>query len=124
MCFAGRLPAGDAVRAALDRADLFVLPSRTEGLPKALLEAQARGLPCLASDVGGIPELLPSEDLVPAGNVAALARKMREVLAAPQRRQAMAARNLAQAREYHANTLCVRRRAFYEAVRDAITRGK
>ena len=49
------------VREALDSAHLFVLPSLTEGLPRALLEAMARGLPAVATNVGGIPELLPAE---------------------------------------------------------------
>ncbi|MFQ5413455.1 MAG: glycosyltransferase, partial [Phycisphaerae bacterium] len=78
--FTGRLPPGKPIRDALDAADVFVLPSRTEGLPRAMLEAMARGLPCIGSAVGGIRELLPPDDLVPPGDVDALARKIVEVI--------------------------------------------
>jgi glycosyltransferase involved in cell wall biosynthesis len=111
------LPAGQAVRDELDAADLFVLPSRTEGLPRAMIEAMARGLPSLGSTVGGIPELLPPEDMVPPGDVTALARKIREVIVTPNRMQAMSERNLAKAQEYHADILQKRRHEFYSRIR-------
>lgn len=44
----------------LDSIDLYVQPSRQEGLPRALIEAMSRGLPCFAANTGGIPELLDS----------------------------------------------------------------
>jgi glycosyltransferase involved in cell wall biosynthesis len=117
--FAGRLPAGEAVRSELDRADLFVLASRTEGVPRAMIEAMARGLPCIGSTVGGIPELLPNEDLVPVGDARALARKIREVIIDPDRMTRMSAANLARARDYHASLLTDRRREFFVSVREA-----
>lgn len=120
--FTGELPNGEAVRSQLDRADLFVLPSRTEGLPRAMIEAMARGLPCIGSDVGGIPELLPSDDLVPADDVRALADKIRTVVLDPERRAQMAQRNLEKAREYQESALAERRRAFYQAVRERTER--
>ncbi len=115
--FRGMLPAGQAVRDELDAADLFVLPSRTEGLPRAMIEAMARGLPCIGSTVGGIPELLPAEDMVPPGDVSALAQKIREVILAPGRMQAMSERNLNKALEYHADILQKRRHEFYVQIR-------
>jgi glycosyltransferase involved in cell wall biosynthesis len=51
--FAGLLPPA-AIRAHLHAADLFVLPSRSEGMPLSLLEAMATGTACVAADVGGV----------------------------------------------------------------------
>ena len=45
----------------LDTIDIYVQPSNTEGLPRALIEAMSRGLPAFGSNVGGIPELLESQ---------------------------------------------------------------
>jgi L-malate glycosyltransferase len=116
--FLGQLAAGDAVQAQLDRADLFVLPSLTEGLPRAIIEAMARALPCIASNVGGIPELLSSEDLFTPGDVNALASKIKEVVTNPERMAQMSARNLATAQEYRDVVLKEQRIEFYRYVRD------
>jgi L-malate glycosyltransferase len=119
--FLGQLPAGEATREQLDRADLFVLPSRAEGLPRAMIEAMARGLPCIGSTAGGIPELLAPEDMVPPDDVAALARKIREVTSDPERMSRSSARNLERARLYHENALREPRNRFYQHVRETAT---
>jgi glycosyltransferase involved in cell wall biosynthesis len=64
-------------------ADVFVLPSHSEGVPNVLLEASACGTPCVATRVGGIPEISDRGDirLVPPADPAALAAAVRAVLA-------------------------------------------
>jgi glycosyltransferase involved in cell wall biosynthesis len=115
--FLGRLPAGAAVREQMDRADLLVLPSRAEALGQVIVEAMARGLPCIGSTAGGIPEMLPPEDLVPPDDIAALARKIREVVSDPHRMARMSARNLEKAREYHETPVNERRVSFCRSVK-------
>ena len=83
-----------------------------------MIEAMARALPCIGSAVGGIPELLPLEDLVPPGDAAALARKIREVVGDPGRMARMSARNLEKAKEYGEETLRTRRLEFYLQVKE------
>ena len=65
----------DDVPACLDAADIFVLPSRSEAFPNAVLEAMAAGLPIVASGVGGIVELIADNRtglLVPPDDPASL----------------------------------------------------
>ncbi len=66
--------------------DTFVLASVAEGMPRAILEAMAAGVPCIATEVGGIPEILPNRDLgrlVPARDSGALAAAMIELAQTP-----------------------------------------
>ena len=85
------------VAAILARCDLFVLSSIEEGMPNALLEAMAAGLPSVVTDVGGNAEALVDGQtgfLVPVGNPVALASRMIELLENPglRRAQSQAAR--------------------------------
>lgn len=69
----------EEVRDELYRASVFAFPSRSEGLGLALIEALAVGIPCVASDVGGIPEVISSPDvgcLVPPEDPDALAEEL------------------------------------------------
>lgn len=116
--FVGWVSAGEAVRRHLDQADLFVMPSHQEGLSRATIEAMARGLPCIATTVGGTGELLPDEDMVPSNDSGALASKIREVLTDPERMAHMAARNLERSRAYGRDALSKRWTEFYRYIRE------
>jgi glycosyltransferase involved in cell wall biosynthesis len=111
--FAGQVTAGEAVYRHLDASDIFVLASLTEGLPRAMIEAMGRGLPCIGSTVGGIPELLPERDMFPPGDIPALAAKIFEIARDPERRLEMARTNLARARGFRESVLRTHRMAFY-----------
>ena len=80
------------IRAHLDDASVFVLPSRSEGFSNALVEAMAAGLPVVATDVGGNAEAVEngaSGLIVPSEDVSALIEAITIILENPSRAQAM-----------------------------------
>jgi glycosyltransferase involved in cell wall biosynthesis len=81
----------DSVDACLRAADIFVLPSRAENQPVAILEAMARAVPVISSHVGAIPEQVMHGQtglLVPPGDAAALAQAIRTLVSSPETRRA------------------------------------
>ena len=80
--FAGAVPDPGRLLAG---ADLFIMSSTSEGLPVAILEAMAAGLPVIATRVGGVPELLSSREgwLCEPGRADSLAEVMLQAANAP-----------------------------------------
>lgn len=58
----GPINSKDLIRNEFNSADIFVFPSLYEGFPVALLEAVSSGLPCVGTEVGGIPDILINEE--------------------------------------------------------------
>lgn len=80
------------ISALLGETDIFVLPSYSEGLSNALMEAMASGCACIASDVGGNAFLIHngvSGFLFPVGDRAALAAHIKRLIEDPHKRRAM-----------------------------------
>ena len=111
--FLGAVP-HDKVFAILDDMDVYVQPSRLEGLPRAVVEAMGRALPAIGTRTGGIPELLPPERLYTPGDVRALAGMIAGMT--PEAMAEDARRNFAHAADYACDVLDARRSAFLRHV--------
>jgi glycosyltransferase involved in cell wall biosynthesis len=78
--------------------DIFAFPSLHEGLGSVLLEAMAAGCPVVASDVGGIPDIIQNEKtglLVVPGNIASLVNALESLIADPNKRMTLPKKALA-----------------------------
>lgn len=91
--FLGGVTNRDKVFDELRTADIFVLPSHTEGMPRALLEAMAVGLPCVATDVGGVPEILDPIARVRPRNPSLIAQVLEVFISDLNLRQSQGERN-------------------------------
>lgn len=118
-----RLPGwSDEARGSLPTFDVFVLPSRYEGLPLSIVEAMLAGLPVVATAVGSVAEAV--EDgvtgfVVPPGDRAALVAALRKLLDDPELRLALGEAGRARARrEFTARAMAAR----YERLYDEIVR--
>src|SRR3989344_3869295 len=77
------------IRELLSASDIFLLPSLWEGMPNVLLEAMAAGIPSIATNVGGVSEVVTNEEkgyLVPAQDARAIARTLSLLLQNPELR--------------------------------------
>ena len=109
--FHGPLPHSE-VLSFMDDMDIYVQPSKQEGLPRATIEAMSRGCLCLGSRVAGIPELLEPEYLFSKGSVSEITEILRGVTFETLLSQAK--RNFNKAKEYDCDVLNERRRLFLE----------
>lgn len=112
--FTGLLPSSNDVRDVLLKGDIFIFPTKAEGLPRAVIEAMAVGLPCLSTPVNGIPELLPQEYLFDPNNVDGFTGKLIDLINNPNKMETMSKVNIEKAKEYSYEILSKRRKLFYE----------
>jgi glycosyltransferase involved in cell wall biosynthesis len=97
--------------------DMFVLPSNREGIGSILLDAMDRGLPVIASRVGGVPDIVHDDDngiLIEAGHVGQLRKAVLALRVDPARRRLLGERGREFATRFTADAMAQKYRAIYD----------
>lgn len=108
--FLGSLP-HENVFEYLDNIDIYIQPSKTEGLPRALIEAMSRACPSFGSNTGGIPELLNKEYTFYVGSDNQICDLLKNL--DKERMIKLARMNFMKAKEYDRKLLDEKRDTFY-----------
>lgn len=110
----GQLP-HDKVFTWLDDLDAYIQPSRQEGLPRSMIEAMSRGLPCYGARTAGIPELLDSNFLFSNSKteIDEIVALLLETYNNKDTQMKQAERNYKEALKYQRNILVERRTKFF-----------
>ena len=114
----GVLSSGEKIFSFLDYLDIYVHPSKQEGLPRAVIEAMHRACPVLASSVGGTPELLSEEFLHRPGDYKMLKSQILRVYESENLRKLMGRRNYEMAQDYLNLRLEDQRSIFWTKVKE------
>lgn len=112
--YRGSLPAYE-MKSFYDSLDIYIQPSKQEGLPRSLIEAMSRGVPCLASNIAGNPELLGKRFLFKKGSPEKIAERINGLAQTNlQQLERISKSNFIKSnREYNMRVLNERREAFY-----------
>ncbi|MHC1770860.1 MAG: glycosyltransferase [Flexilinea sp.] len=99
----------------LSESDIFILPSIYEGLPLSILEAMASGLPVIASNVGGIPDIVKENGiLVSVNDVNGLIKAAQKLIDSPIIRQEMSFCSLALVKQFDISIIAEQYSKLYE----------
>lgn len=95
-----------------EKVEVYIQPSKQEGLPRALIEALSRGIPSLGSSVAGIPELLEESHLFKAGDVNQIVDRLKKFT--KEERLKAVNKNYEKSLEYTRDVLNERRNKFFD----------
>ena len=116
--FLGNISNRSKVMQELRKADIFVLPSSSEGLPRSIIEAMANSLPCVASNVDGIPELLDDEYLSEYDDVNRFVQIIERFLNDDDLIRSVGRKNYLKAKKYSYDVVSKRRKEFYKKIKE------
>lgn len=102
----------------LKKSDLMVFPSKSEGLPRVIIEAMAMGLPCISTNVGGTPELLGEDVLFHPTDTKGIANKIIQIINDPDLYRLLSKINFEKSLEYESGTLKKRRDQHYNYLKN------
>lgn len=118
--FLGSLPPGEPIMHWLDSIDLCLQPSKTEGQGRSIIEGMSRGCPVVASNVGGIPELLDPEFVVEPGDIQGLAKACANLLFDESTRKRESIRNWSESHRFNETDIEDARRKIFEGIKSYI----
>lgn len=107
----------------LENIDIYIQPSKQEGLPRALIEALSKGVPAIGSDTAGIPELLKKEFIFRKGNVSDIIKKMKLILSSSNLEEIIK-ENLIKSKEFEISNLNNKREKIYQKYKKSISNKK
>lgn len=104
----------------LEKSDLYVMPTWAEGLPRVIIEAMAKGLPCITTPVSGNPELVSKHFLVEYSDIKALADRIEELVKNKRLYETASKENFERSLNYEASVLEKRRDAYYTKLKSCV----
>ena len=120
--FIGRISGRHRLLVFLSKFDLFLYPTRLEGLPRAVIEAMAVGLPVLSTPIAGIPELLAPEYMFDPDDIDGFSCAVARLSKRPEELTLMSKGNITKAREYSTVILSARRTDFYAKLKAIVVK--
>ncbi len=115
--FIGHISSKKILLETLREHDIFIFPSHSEGLPRTVLEAMSCGLPCITSNVGGLPEIIDRKYTIPFRDIETFSERIIELINNYEELNQLSFKNIEMAKEFTSTKLTKKRNCFYNLLR-------